>query len=208
MEKEIVINGIKYVAVEELTGMPQCEKAAETATVKRITPSLDDYTTIKTYEDACEALGINPIERVASYDKDGEVEVERSVIAFMKLATIAWALRGGKKVDFTEKDCWYYPWFYIYSEEYIQDMTQEEKQNVNLIKIDSSRCVAHGGNANYGAAAGVGYVYAYDAFSHAGRHYGSRLCFLQRDEGIAQYFGKQFIELWAEYNGLDVIKEK
>ena len=87
-------------------------------------------------------------------------------------------------------------------------MTQEEKQNVNLIKVDSSRCVAPGGSAYLGACAGFGGVAAGNAFSYASRSFGSRLYFLQRDEEIAKYFGKQFIELWAEYNGLDVIKEK
>lgn len=90
--------------------------------------------------------------------------------------------------------------------EAIAEMMEEEKQKVNLIKIDASRVCAVGDAANE-TYCGLGYVTTYRVPSFRSVGCGSRLCFLQRTEEVAKYYGKQFIELWAEYNDLDVIKE-
>ena len=52
-------------------------------------------------------------------------------------------------------------------------------------------------NADYGAIAGFGYLYATNRSSYASAPLGFRLC--QETEEKAKYFGQQFIELWAEY---------
>lgn len=52
-------------------------------------------------------------------------------------------------------------------------------------------------NANNGANAGFGYLYASYRSSIADAGIGVRLC--QETEEKAKYFGQQFIELWAEY---------
>ena len=51
--------------------------------------------------------------------------------------------------------------------------------------------------AYHGASAGFGFLSAYSRSSSASAHIGFRLC--QETEEKAKYFGKQFIELWAEY---------
>ena len=51
--------------------------------------------------------------------------------------------------------------------------------------------------ASDGACAGFGCLYASSRSSYALADYGFRLC--QEDSEKAEYFGKQFIELWAEY---------
>lgn len=53
----------------------------------RVKPSLDDYKSIKTYEDACEALGEEPV-------GDLEDHVDKHIIALIKLETISRALWG------------------------------------------------------------------------------------------------------------------
>ena len=125
MEKEIVINGVRYRAVEEAEQMPvQVEN--------RVKPTLEDYTTIKTYEDACEALGeepiLNKIQEITFHSEDSNIQMilPKSVIALMKLEVIASALRGSrKKIDFTEQDWWYYPYFYLYTDKAIAEMTEK-----------------------------------------------------------------------------------
>ena len=62
-----------------------------------IKPTLDDYTTIKTYEDACEALGEEPLPYepnpiMTLYGID--YEVPPHIIALMKLETISRAVWG------------------------------------------------------------------------------------------------------------------
>ena len=205
MEKEIVINGVRYRAVEEAEQMPvQVEN--------RVKPTLEDYTTIKTYEDACEALGeepiLNKIQEITFHSEDSNIQMilPKSVIALMKLEVIASALRGSrKKIDFTEQDWWYYPYFYLYTDKAIAEMTEEEKKEVNLIKVDASRVCAVGGTSTDGTPCGLGFVFTSYVPSYRYVYCGSRLCFLLRTEEISEYFGKQFIEHWAEYNDLDVI---
>lgn len=53
---------------------------------------------------------------------------------------------------------------------------------------------AYAGN---GAAAGFGFLVAYNRSSYSHAYVGIRLC--QETEEKAKYFGQQFIELWAEY---------
>ena len=51
-------------------------------------------------------------------------------------------------------------------------------------------------NANNGANAGFGYLNANNRSSNSNANSGFRLC-LDTEEK-AEYFGKQFVELWAE----------
>ncbi|MBR1773913.1 MAG: hypothetical protein IJ759_00135 [Bacteroidales bacterium] len=210
MEKEIVINGIRYRAVEE-AGQTTAQSE------NRVKPTLEDYTTIKTYEDACEALGeeplVNELQGTRLYSscegKNIQMVLPKPVIALMKLEVIAAALRGGrKKIDFTEQDWWYYPYFNLYTNKAIAEITEEEKKEVNLITIDASRVCAVGGSSSNRTSCGLGFVGTVGVRSNRIVDCGSRLSFLQRSKEIAEYFGKQFIELWAEYNELIVLKSK
>ena len=50
----------------------------------------------------------------------------------------------------------------------------------------------------YGACDGFGCVDAYDVPSGAAASVGSRLCL--KSEALAIYCGKQFINIWADFN--------
>jgi len=67
-------------------------------------------------------------------------------------------------------------------------MSEDEKQE--------RRCV---GRSNYyeNAHCGLVYSYAYYASSYSGAYYGSRLAF--KSEALAEYAGKQFAELFANF---------
>ena len=143
-------------------------------------PNLDDYTSIKTYEDACEALG----ENVTYFSKS----VPKHIEALMKLETISRALWGNTfqpKPDAEGSTYYYSPWFVLYTKEKIEDMNDDEKGAL----LSAA--------ANHGATAGFGALDAYSRSSLAAVYTGFRMC--QETEEKAIYFGRQFVELWAEY---------
>ena len=152
-------------------------------------PTLDDYTTIKTYEDACEALGAGPVlnEPNSVMNLFGmEYKVPPHIIALMKLETISRALWGRtwKPEPDAEGSEWlYYPAFALYTKYEIDNMDEDERG-------DSL-------SASGGAAAGFSCLYTVDRSSFANVNIGFRLC--QEYSEKALYFGKQFLELWAEY---------
>lgn len=154
-------------------------------------PNLDDYTTIKTYEDACEALSVEPIfnEPNPIMNLYGvEYEVEPHIIALMKLETISRALWGKDwmpEPDASGSKLFYYPVFALYTQQEIDNMNEDERGGL-LSAL-----------ANYGAFAGFGYLHTHGRSSGALANNGFRLCQETREKTV--YFGKQFLELWAEY---------
>lgn len=159
-------------------------------------PTLDDYKTIRTYEDACVALKQDAI-RVDSVNGDtttvltnlgARVNIPSHIVALMKLETISRALWGRNfqpKPDGEGSKVYWYPWFALWTKKEVEDMNPEQR---------GALLSAH---ANYGANAGFGYLLAYSRSSNAYANIGFRLC--QETEEKAKYFGQQFIELWAEY---------
>ena len=160
-------------------------------------PTLDDYKTIRTYEDACEALGETPIlsenRKKALCAKfpdhyDFRQNMPNHIIALMKLETISRALWGRNfqpKPDGEGSKVYWYPWFALWTKKEVEDMNPEQ------------RGALLSAGANYGALAGFGCLSASNRSSSAHASFGFRLC--QETEEKAKYFGQQFIELWAEY---------
>lgn len=159
-------------------------------------PTLDDYKTIRTYEDACVALKQDAI-RVDSVNGDtttvltnlgARVNIPSHIVALMKLETISRALWGRNfqpKPDGEGSKVYWYPWFALWTKKEVEDMNPEQRGA--LLSAD----------ANYGAYAGFGCLHATHRSSYADAYVGFRLC--QETEEKAKYFGQQFIELWAEY---------
>ena len=145
-------------------------------------PSLKDYKSIRSYEDACKALGESVDEKTLS-----EAGVPSHIIAQMKLELICKALWGGEVKVYPDPDgnrIYWYPWFALYN--------QNEIDNMN----DKQRGCLLSAIANYGASAGFGCLTAPYRSSYSYANSGFRLC-LDTEEK-AEYFGKQFLELWAE----------
>lgn len=149
-----------------------------------LVPSLDNYKSIKTYEDACEALGENPIDET-------ELEsVDEHIIALMKLETISKAMWGHTfkpYADPTGNKWYYYPWFALYTEREIKEMDDEDKARGALL------------SAGAGAGAGAGFGCLGTTYRAAAAWAGDALRLCQENEEKARYFGTQFIELWAVY---------
>lgn len=179
-------------AFEKLFG----ENVLETAK-----PTLDDYKTIKSYEDACDVLGLSPIlsenrnkALCAQFPDhyDFRQNMPKHIIALMKLEIISRALWGKSfepEPDAEGNKIYWYPWFALYTKDEVDRMSDEERKSL---------CGAlFGGNAYFGAFAGFGFLAAIHRSSYSVANIGFRLC--QETEEKAAYFGRQFIELWAEY---------
>ncbi len=73
-----------------------------------------DYTTIKTFEDACKKENIDP-EKLPNV-KDIPEEFGKPIIAVFKLFIIFKAINNGWKPDWSNSNEYkYYPWFYVLS---------------------------------------------------------------------------------------------
>lgn len=151
---------------------------------------------IKTFDDACEVLGENN-DLVKAYKETMPTCTytdAKDILAYLKLRIICAALNEGWKPKFTEDEYRYYPWFYFYSEREVEEMDEEEKQNINLISTGALL----GGTAYNGANDGFSYVNALGVPSVAVAILGSRLCL--KSDTLALYCGKQFINIWADFN--------
>lgn len=164
---------------------------------ERVKPTLDNYRTIKSYEDACEALGVSPI-LSEDVDKalcaklpdhyDFRKTMPKHIIALMKLETISRALWGRNWEPMPNADgsqVMWYPWFALWTKDEIKELN--DKQRGALLSA----------SAIYGASAGFGYLYTITRSSTATAYIGFRLC--QETDEKAAYFGQQFVELWADY---------
>lgn len=153
-----------------------------TATPSRPAPSLSDYTTIRSYEDACVALGESlDVEKLVA------AGVPNHIIAQMKLEHICKALWGGENKCQPTADgskMWWYPVMALWTPGEISNMSDDE------------RGALLSAYARNGALAGFGYLAAYSRSSWTYAIGAFRLC-LDTEEK-AEYFGKQFVELWAE----------
>lgn len=184
-------DGVKEMLIK-MFGKEVCEAAK---------PTLDDYKTIKSYEDACEVLGLTPIlsenrnkALCAQFPDhyDFRQNMPKHIIALMKLEIISRALWGKDfqpKPDAEGKEIYWYPWFALYTKKEMEEMSEEKRKSL--------RGALLAGLANYGAIAGFGYLNTSYRSSSSNAYIGFRLC--QETPEKAEYFGKQFIELWAEY---------
>ena len=164
-------------------------------------PTLDDYKSIKTYEDACTALGVEPLKEDALLAAGADAHI----IALMKLETISKALWGRDfeprpQAEWDGHTYYYWFWWYFYSKSEIEDIKAHPEDNEDIAAL-------FGGSAYTGAYAGFGYLDTNYRPAFATASFGFRLC--QQSAERARYFAAQFAELWAEYLAWGfVIKER
>lgn len=142
---------------------------------------------VQSYEDAVAVLG----EFVFPFDK---FPLEKDEIAYIKLKTIVRALNEGWEPELKEGEYRYYPWYYLYTQEELDNMRQNEKDKRRLLELWIIP-----GKCNIGEIVGFGFASTNytPSYVNASAYVGSRLC-LKSDE-LATYCGKQFIELWFEF---------
>lgn len=145
---------------------------------------------IKTFEDACRELGMeHPF--VAAYNAwimNEEFDDQLDILAYLKLRIICAALNEDWEPKFTEDEVRWFPWFWLYTQDEINNMDEQEKKARHLISTGDYE-------TEY---AGFAYANSYYAPSTSTATFGSRLCL--KSEALAVYCGKQFIDLWADFN--------
>lgn len=149
---------------------------------------------IKTFEDACNELGEENVlvqaYRTAEFNTSGNQNDVSDVVAYLKLRVIAKALNEGWKPQFTTDEYRWYPWFYLYTQEEIDNIDEEKKKKI---------CLFGGGSAD-GSSCGLAFAGSYDAWSGSNAGISARLAV--KSEALANYFGQQFIDIWSEYVAL------
>lgn len=145
---------------------------------------------IKTFEDACKELGSDhPL--VLAYQntnlRDAEVANDnKDIIAYMKLRIIVAALNEGWEPQFIPGEYRWSPYFVLYTKDEIDEM--DEKTRARVVYRSCSNASASGGVSYASSSSDSAYVYA---------SFGSRLAF--KTDDLAEYAGKQFIEIYADF---------
>ena len=146
---------------------------------------------IKTFEDAYNALGEgNPL--CKHYDNMCYLEDElpgKDILAYLKLRIIAAALNEDWKPQFTKDERRYYPYFYLYTQQEIDEMSEDDKKELWLF----------GGSSRLGSFCGLACAASPSVWSDSNSGLSARLAVKNYD--LALYFGKQFIEIWSDYIG-------
>lgn len=147
---------------------------------------------IKTFEDACEELGDRHpyVEAWSSFMHNLRASVGnehlKDIEAYLKLRIIVTALNEGWKPQFTDGEFRYFPHFRIYTKEELEKMGEEEVNHTTshiFNKVGENGCVE--------------YAFSNCTSSYSNASSGSRLAL--KSEELADYCGKQFIDLWKDY---------
>lgn len=154
---------------------------------------------VKTFDDAVQELGEdNPLVRAYWSARCGyTLERDKDVMAYLKLRIITAAVNEGWEPTFVEGEKRWYPWFELLDKDQMEELSEEEKEKC--------RVVARAYNvAN--ASGGLVYANASHVSSYSSTVYGSRLAF--KSEELAEYAGKQFAEIYADYCFIPETEEK
>lgn len=148
---------------------------------------------IKTFDDARQELSTKAFSGdetaailLADYESNADNIMHPQILAYMRLAIIAYALNEGWEPKFEKDEYRYYPWFYFYTKEEYDRLDDEKKE----------RCVLRSGSSAYSNYSFVSCNASNDA-SYSGTYSGSRLAFRTRE--LAEYAGRRFIKEWADF---------
>lgn len=159
---------------------------------------------IKTFEDACDEVG-RLAERgneglatlLADYESNAGNIKTKGTLAYMKLCIIAAALNEGWEPQFTTDEYRWYPWFTLWTKEELAEKTEEWRQD---------SCGPGAVARTTARLCGLACAYSFNAWSNSYASLSARLAV--KSEELAGYFGKQFIEIWADYVGPFNLKEE
>lgn len=140
---------------------------------------------IKTLDDALEELGPNHF-LVKEFDCLCNAETTFNTKVYSQLCVITAALNEGWTPKLMKGERRYFPYFLLYTDEEIRNLSEEEKSGV----VFRSYSLAN-------AYGGVSYAFAVYDSAAVDAYIASRLAFKTRE--LAEYAGKQFVKLYANY---------
>ena len=143
---------------------------------------------IKTFEDACKELGndhplVKSWNSIYQGENADDISDIADILANHKLRIICAALNEGLEPKFTRGEARFFPWFYLYTNDKVSG-NDEHIRHMDTCKYENE----------YG---GLAYVYSYNSPSGSSASVGSHLCL--RSLELAEYCGKQFIDIWADF---------
>lgn len=191
MKKELIQINTDALIKAYKESSNDCKNTLESLFGEELFKPKDITERIKTFDDAYKALGeSHPY--VVQYDQifaclmDGEEEIPKDIIAYLKLRIIAAALNEGWEPQFTKKEKRYSPCFVPYTQKEIGETDEEQKSHV-----------AFRSSSNADASVGIACMSTIYDSSDAIASVGSRLAF--KSSELAKYAGEQFVEIWADY---------
>lgn len=141
---------------------------------------------VRTFNDACRELGSeHPFVKEWNLGEN----LSPSLEAYLQLRIVVAALNEGWEPKFTKDEVRWYPWFWLYTQKELDEMSVEEKKERRMMDV-RGRVSEH--------YAGFGSARSTNAPSYARATVGSRLCL--KSEELSTYCGKQFIDLWSYFN--------
>lgn len=145
---------------------------------------------IKTFEDACNELGDeHPLVKEYCGVININLDIKQDLISYLKLRIICTALNEGWEPQFAEEELRWYPWFNLWTEEELAKKTDEWKKDSALLLF--------GGISSLVSYCGLACANSNGAWSVSHSSLPARLAV--KSELLALYFGKHFIDIWAEY---------
>ena len=143
---------------------------------------------VKTFDDAIQELGEEHqfVKAFRSIYTGTDSDIA-DVVAYHKLRIVCAALNEGWEPQFTKDEKRYYPWFYLYTKEEIDEITADERKELNMTSTDGYQA----------AYAGFASACPSDAPSDSFTSVGSRLCL--KSDTLAKYCGRQFTDIWADF---------
>lgn len=140
---------------------------------------------IKTFEDAVHALGeSHPFVVEWRIDDNLSPDLE----AYLKLRIICAALNEGWEQKFNVDDFCYSPWFQLYTKEEYEELDENEKKESRVVYRSNNYAYAYGG---------VSFAHSNHGSTYVRMSIGFRL--VLKTKKLAEYCGKQFIDIWADY---------
>ena len=137
-------------------------------------PFVKQYVLMELYRSNSEALRIEPL--------------SKDLTAYIKLRIICAALNDGWEPTFDGSQYRYYPWFYIHTKKEYEELDGGKKKELRAITMSHGRVFVD--TSVVCASATITTI-------ESGTSRSSRIALKTRE--LAEYCGKQFIDIWADY---------
>ena len=136
MKKEIKISEENALNAYK-NASPEGKELQEHLLGKDLFKPKDIMERIKTFDDALQELNTKALSGdetaailLADYESNADNIKNPQILAYMRLAIIAYALNEGWEPKFTTDEYRYYPWFCLYTQKEIDEMDEEDKGRV------------------------------------------------------------------------------
>ena len=153
---------------------------------------------VKTFEDAVRELGEkHPFVNIYDTVVNEYPDAGKDVVAYLQLRIIVAALNEGWEPKFERGEYRWAPWYRLYTKaEMENELDEEERRSCRVVGRSDNNARANGGLA---------IANANGASSNSVTYHGSRLAF--KSEELAEYAGKQFIDIYAAQMGIELEPE-